>query len=80
MVGNLLFHRIKHSGWLSFCAVEASVLCWPACQLSKACGEDMFYWMALLNDLDGMRWDDPMTASAIEVGWNGQAGAITELL
>jgi len=40
----------------------------------------MFYWMALLNDLDGMRWDDPMTASAIEVGWNGQAGAITELL
>lgn len=36
--------------------------------------------MALLNDLDEIRWVDPMTASAIEVCRNGQAGAISDYL
>lgn len=64
---------------LSFCAVPASVLCWPSCQPSKA-HEDYKLVMALLNDLDEIRWVDPMTASAIEVCRNGQAGAISDYL
>lgn len=33
--------------------------------------------MALLSDLE-IRWDDLMTASAVQVCWNGQAGAISD--
>lgn len=33
--------------------------------------------MALLSDLE-IRWDDLMTASAVQVCWNGQAEAISD--